>query len=120
MRILPRNPIAFPRIEPIEPVKQKLQLEILNGCGVDGIASRATDYCRLKGLDVIYNGNFKNYSVTESYIIGWIEDQSELESIARIMGIEFSKISLQKDNNKQLAASIILGADYQKLNPYQN
>jgi hypothetical protein len=108
------------RTEPIQPVKQKLQLEILNGCGADGVASRATEYCRQKGLDVVYNGNFKNYGVSESYIIGWIENQSELENIAKIMGIEASKISLQKNNNKQLAASIILGADYQKLNPFQN
>jgi hypothetical protein len=110
----------FSSAEKVRPVPQKSQIEILNGCGVAGIASIATDFCREEGIDVVYSGNFQNYAVKESYIIGWTENENDVNTIGKIIGLEQSKISFKKDSNKQLAASIILGADYKNLKPFIN
>jgi len=111
--------------EKLQPVAQKLQIEILNGCGVNGIARRATNFSRNHDLDVVSMGNYRKenrdyFKVQETQVIGWIEDRHAIEKIAGIFGISKSNISMKKDRNKQLAASVVLGADYKKLKPFKN
>jgi hypothetical protein len=101
------------------PVEQKTQIEVLNGCGADGIAFTATQYGRQKGLDVVSMGNHANFDVKKSYIVGWINDKDTIQQIAEIFGIDSKHVSIKENKDKQLAASIILGKDYKNLNPFK-
>lgn len=103
-----------------QPVEHGLQIEVLNGCGEPGIAAKTTDYCRQNGLDVVSMGNYRNFDVTVSRVIGWENNREEALKVAEIMGIKEAQVSLENDPDKQLAASIIIGKDYQKLKPFQN
>ena len=108
---------AKPRI--IKPVPPKPQIEILNGCGVAGIARVATEYCRKNDLDVVSMGNYKSYNVKKSKIISWNNDRDTALQIARIIGIEAKNVEMRINKSKQLAASVILGADYKSLKPFK-
>lgn len=39
--------------EKLVPVERRIQVEVLNGCGVNGLAERVTNYLRKKNIDVV-------------------------------------------------------------------
>jgi hypothetical protein len=103
----------------LEPVPQLIQVEVLNGCGVSGLANVTTDFLRdTKKIDVVFKGNYKNFNVEKSQIIDRTGDMDEALEIAEILGIDKSLVSSDVDFNKQLSATIILGKDYKELSPF--
>jgi hypothetical protein len=102
----------------IEPVPQLLQVEVLNGCGVSGLANTTTNFLRDAKIDVVYKGNYKNFNVEKSQIIDRAGNMNQAVQIAKVLGIQKSLVTSEVDLNKQLAATIILGKDYKKLNPF--
>jgi hypothetical protein len=103
----------------IQPVPQKIQVEVLNGCGAFGVAKKTTDYLRNEDIDVVSMGNYKNFTVTNSMVIDRIGDRQSAEKIAKILGISTDQIKSEVDESKQLAASIVIGKDYKKLKPFK-
>jgi len=102
----------------LQPVPQLLQVEVLNGCGVSGLANTTTNFLRTEKIDVVYKGNYKNFNVEKTQIIDRAGNLDQAMEIAKVLGIEKSLVSSDIDKNKQLAATIILGKDYKKLNPF--
>jgi hypothetical protein len=102
----------------LRPVQQKSQIEVLNGCGIAGIARSATNFLRKGDFDVVYMGNYKNYSVSKSMVIDRIGKKDIALKIASLMGISQQQVKTEIDKNKQLDASVILGEDYKSLKPF--
>jgi hypothetical protein len=65
-----------------------------------------------------YKGNYKNFNVEKSQIIDRAGNMNQAVQIAKVLGIQKSLVTSEVDLNKQLAATIILGKDYKKLNPF--
>jgi hypothetical protein len=103
----------------IEPVPQRLQVEVLNGCGVSGLANTTTNYLRDENIDVVYKGNYQNFNVEKSQVIDRTGDKDQALKVAEVLGVDKSLVSTEVDDNKQLAVTIILGKDYKKLTPFQ-
>ena len=40
-----------------------LQINVLNGCGVNGVGNTMTKYCRQLGYDVVEMGNYKKFDI---------------------------------------------------------
>ena len=95
----------------IEPVLQRLQVEVLNGCGVSGLANTTTNYLRDENIDVVYKGNYQNFNVEKSQVIDRSGDKDQALKVAEVLGVEKSMVSTEIDQNKQLAVTIILGKD---------
>ena len=106
--------------EKLVPVERRIQVEVLNGCGVNGLAEKFTNYLRQKNIDVVSRGNYKNFRVKKSLILDRIEDADKSQEIASALGINSAQISLEKDESLQLDATIVLGADYKRLKPFTN
>lgn len=102
-----------------QPVTRRIQVEILNGCGVSGLAKRLTDYLRARGIDVVSSGNFRHFNMANSEILDRTGNDERSAKIAEILGINDGQIRVQKDSNLQLDATIILGADYRNLTPFR-
>ncbi|GEM_PF-1260583 len=100
------------------PISKPLQVEVLNGCGVPKLADKVTRYLRRRRVDVVQTGNYKNFNVTKSRIIDRRGNPENVRKIANILGIPVNRIGLKKDENLQLDATIILGADYNLLKPF--
>ena len=47
----------------------RIQIEILNGCGVVGLASKVSDLLRDNNIDVVRSENADNFNYGETYII---------------------------------------------------
>ncbi len=101
-----------------QPMEQKTQIDVLNGCGAAGVAMKTTQYLRQHDLDVVYMGNYINFDLKQSMVIDWTGDQKPALRIAEIMGIDKSRVRTQIDKSKQLKASVIVGKDYKKLKPF--
>jgi len=102
-----------------QPVLRKTQVEVLNGAGVDKIASRTTEYLRKNNIDVVSIGNYTRFNVRKTFILNRSGNSEKVNEVARILGIPVDQIQLKKDSSLQLDATIVLGADYKKLNPFQ-
>ena len=105
--------------EPVNPVKQKMQVEVLNGCGTAGIAKSVTDFLRKSEIDVVYLGNYKNFKVAKSQVIDRSGNLENARKIARILGVSEKQVKSEIDKSKQLKASILLGKDYKSLTPFK-
>jgi len=99
-----------------------IQLNVLNGCGVSGVADRFTDYLRAHEFDVVELGNYKikgkvNYNVDETFVIDRIGNKANALKVAEILGIDKVKVIQQLNEDYFLDVSLVIGKDYYKLKP---
>jgi hypothetical protein len=108
--------------EKVEVASEIIQLDVLNGCGVSGVADRFTDYLRTHNFDVVELGNYKvrgqvNYNVDETFVIDRIGNKANAIKVAEALGIEKVKVIQQLNKNYFLDVSLVIGKDYYKLKP---
>jgi len=104
---------------PIEPVQRNLQVEVLNGCGAGGIASKVTQYLRRENVDVVNIGNHSNFNVKKTVLWKRTDKAEAAPKIAELLGVSKEKIDSKIDPNLQLDVTIILGSDYKSLKPFK-
>ena len=94
-----------------------IQMDVLNGCGVSGVADRYTDFLRAKGFDVVEIGNYSSFNVDETFVIDRIGNKANALKVAAALGIENVKVIQQLNENYFLDVSLVIGKDYYKLKP---
>jgi hypothetical protein len=94
-----------------------IQMDVLNGCGVSGVADIYTDFLREKGFDVVEIGNYSSYEVDETFVIDRIGNKANALKVASALGIENVKVIQQLNENYFLDVSLVIGKDYYKLKP---
>ena len=96
----------------------KIQVEILNGCGIPKLARMYTNYLRSEGIDVLDSKNAADFNYIETTILhhrGEIEIAWEL---ANIMMIDKNKIIEDYNEFLFFDLTIIIGKDYSILPSY--
>jgi len=114
--------IRSERVEVIEEVitevaSEIIQVEILNGCGVTGIADRFTDYLRSNDIDVVSMKNYNSFDIPETLVIDRIGNIANARKIAESLGISPNKAFSQLNKDYFLDVTVIIGKDYHKLKP---
>jgi len=104
----------------LQPVFRSLQIEVLNGCGKEGLAKNITAYLRQKDIDVVSQGNYANFKVRKSMIIDRVDNPDKMKMLAKILGISPDQIQVKIEPNLQLDATVVLGKDYKSLRPFNN
>jgi len=97
-------------------ISQIIQLEVLNGCGIPGLANQFTTKLRKLGFDVIETGNFENFNVSETFIISRTGNMENARRIATALGLEENRIIREKSNDFYLDATLVIGSDFNNLN----
>ena len=95
-----------------------VQVEVLNGCGVSGVADRITDYLRKNNFDVVQTGNYTSYNMDKSLVIDRTGNEANAEKVAAALGIAKKNIVQQINTDYLLDCSIVVGKDYFQLKPY--
>ena len=72
-----------------------LQIEVLNGYGISGIAEKFTDYLRAYNYDVVNIGNYRSFNVDNSLLIDRAGNFENATKIASALGIENNNIIQQ-------------------------
>lgn len=97
--------------------QERIQINILNGCGVNGLASKTNEFLRNYKFDVVEIGNYSK-NLRNSMIIDRLGDLKSAKKVAYAMGIADSLIITQIDSSLFVRTSVILGDDYKNLTPF--
>ena len=101
----------------IDSTKARIQIEVLNGCGVSGIADKLTDYLRVNYIDVVNLGNYRSFEIENSIIISRNDKIINAEKVAALVGLDENSIIQQTNSDYLLDVTFILGKDYRNLIP---
>lgn len=115
-RLLYPRIVAERAVEDPVLISRVIQLEVLNGCGVSGIANRFTDKLRSFGFDVVETGNFDHFNVENTKIISRSGNMEDARRIAEILGIEPQHILREESPDFYLDVTLIIGEDFESLN----
>lgn len=96
-----------------------IQINILNGCGVSGVGSTMTKYCRQLGYDVVEMGNYKKFDLEHSIVIDRSGKTNEAQQLAAQLGIERKNVVQQFNNDQMVSASVVIGKDFKSLTPWK-
>lgn len=99
-----------------ELISEIIQIEVLNGCGVSGIANAYTGLLRKNGFDVVETGNFKSFDVQETIIVSRSGIMKNAHRVANALGVSEDNVILESSPDYYLDVSVIIGHDYEKLN----
>ena len=94
-----------------------IQVEVLNGCGVDGVAAKFTDYLRRNNFDVVQVGNYTSSNIDETMVIDRIGNRANTEKLAEVLGIDKRNIIQQLNKDYFLDATLVSGKDFNRLEP---
>ena len=106
----PRLAIDVYEQNPIKDIK----VEVLNGCGIKGVAAKASDFLRRQQVDVIRSDNADKYDYTNTTIIGRNENFESLKIVAKSLGLSIdNKTSIKHEPDESLGVdvTVILGKD---------
>ncbi|WP_240644840.1 LytR C-terminal domain-containing protein [Cyclonatronum proteinivorum] len=92
-----------------------IQVEVLNGCGVQGVAAQFTNQLRGLGFDVVQSGNFETFDLPESIIIDRAGNAANARRVALALGIDKKNIITETSPYFYLDATVVVGADYEQL-----
>ncbi|NNE34992.1 MAG: LytR C-terminal domain-containing protein [Rhodothermales bacterium] len=117
---------AAPRVDPMrvsnpgQLAGRVIQVEILNGSGIDDLAADTRNYIREHGFDVVKVGNYTRSDMDSSIVIDRVGDLESAKKVANILGIAHTRVLQEIDLDVYLDASIILGMDYESLRPFRS
>lgn len=93
-----------------------IQIEVLNGCGVPGLANRYTQTLRSYGFDVVESGNFDHFDVENTIIISRRQNIDHARRLASALNISPDQILREVSDEYFLDLTLILGRDHESLN----
>jgi len=93
----------------------KMSVEILNGYGAPQVAFDAAAYFKSWGAKVNRVHNAGSFSYNETLIVDWKGDVNKTVAIAKLLGIDASRIIVYDRPNKALDITIVLGNDWPAL-----
>lgn len=114
--------ILYPRIvtdraqEDPALISEVIQLEVLNGCGITGIATRFTDKLREYGFDVVETGNYDHFDVSNTFVISRSGQMENAYRVADALGISRQQVLREQAPEFYLDVTLIIGSDYESLN----
>lgn len=96
---------------------ENLKIEVLNGCGVAGLARKYADLLKSHGFDPVNVSNYEGSSnVPRTYIYDRrSKDMASGLRIAKILGLPEEYVAYQESAERLVAATLILGADYKQI-----
>ncbi|HLR26054.1 MAG TPA: LytR C-terminal domain-containing protein [Fodinibius sp.] len=113
--------IIYPRIENQRTqegqqlISDVIQLEVLNGSGVPGLANHFTSVLRKNGFDVVGTGNFKNFDMTNTVVIARTNNSENAQRVAEALGIAPENVFIEASEDFYLDATVVIGSDYKSL-----
>lgn len=114
--------IIYPRIfnerseAQAELISEIIQIEVLNGCGVSGIANAYTGLLRSNGFDVVETGNFESFDLQETIVISRSGVMDNAYRVANALGVPEQNVIRESSPDFFLDVSVVIGHDYEKLN----
>lgn len=100
--------------------QRKIKIEVLNGCGVNGIAAELREYLIDRKFDVIDFKNYERFDIPETLVIDRkYMDKRYARKIADAIGVKKKQIFPQISPQRKLDVSVIIGRNYKDLKAFK-
>lgn len=99
---------------------EHVQIEVLNGCGVPGVANQFTDYLRGYGYDVVRFTNARRYDYPRTLVVNRGKNFERARQLAQALGVEPSAVENLPDPSLQLDVTVVIGQDYESLTAFRD
>jgi len=101
---------------------EKITVQVLNGCGVQGLANDVTQYLREHHFDVVDVGNYPGGFILDRTLIF---DRVSLNTenalkVADVLNVNKKQVVSELENSLQLSVTVMVGKDYKKLSLFAN
>ncbi|MEA3287552.1 MAG: LytR C-terminal domain-containing protein [Candidatus Marinimicrobia bacterium] len=96
-----------------------VSVEILNGCGVSGVAALFKDIVHEKTFDVLNTENAAHFHYDNTIIIARTSNTDAAFKLAEELGIDRGKVSIEKDASLAVDITMIIGHDYKTVPAYK-
>jgi len=94
-----------------------LKVEILNGCGVEGVCDTLTNFLRTNKIDVVSTGNYSSFDIDNTIIIDRIGSDINTKRIAELLNVKEENIIQLINKDYLLDVTVIVGKDLYRLVP---
>jgi hypothetical protein len=103
-----------------EIANSEITVEVLNACGVQGLANQITQYLRGLEFDVVNVGNYQGgFNLDRTFVFDRVSlDNTNAKKVAAALGVSTDQVAPQLDKSLQLEVTVIIGRDYRKLNVF--
>lgn len=119
---LPKSPRLAVDVYESNPVLE-INIEVLNGCGEPGLASKFSDYLRSKRIDVVREDNANHFEYDQTILIQRNENVEGLRLVAAALGFDINnrgQVKIEIDGNSDVDMTLIVGKDFQSIVPVIN
>jgi len=109
-------------VDPPPLVEEKvITVQVLNGCGVQGLANEITQYLRNKNFDVVDVGNYEDgFDLEQTLVLDRVSLGSKYaKKVAKALGVNKNLVTPNLEKSLQLMVTVIIGTDYKKLKVYK-
>lgn len=116
--------VATPRVDPLRETNpaslegSTIQVEVLNGCGVDRLAADARRYMKDRGFDIVGVGNYSDDNVLQSFVVDHVGDGVAAAKVASSIGIPVERVLRGDEAEPLFDATVVIGHDYRSLRPF--
>ncbi len=97
-----------------------IEVEVLNGCGITGVAGEISEFLREHQIDVVRSENADHFQYTRTLIIQRTENAAGLAAVVKALNIELddrSRVLIQPDSSSDVDVTLIIGGDYRSIQP---
>lgn len=94
-----------------------IQVEVLNGCGISGVADRFTDYLRNNNFDVVNVSNYITKDISNTLVIDRRGNRANAVKTARMLGVKPDHVIQQLNDDYFVDVTVIVGKDCNILTP---
>ena len=84
-------------------------VEVLNGCGIRGIADKVAERLRSERFDVMFVGNADDFEYDETLVVDRSGDRNKASTIAKALGV--SNIVLQVTSAFFVDVTVVVARD---------
>lgn len=92
-----------------------IQIDVLNGCGVSGAASKTGTYLRKRGFDVVEVRNYKSFEVKKTLVVDRVGNLGQARRVARALGVDETNILQEINYDYYVEVSVVVGKDFPSL-----
>lgn len=92
-----------------------IRIEVLNGCGVAGVAEKVGRYLREAGFDVMTWKNADSFNYPETIVIDRTGNLDNARRVAGAMGLRTHIQQIVHDPYRIEQVAVIIGRDYDRL-----
>ena len=98
---------------PISNIPSIGRIEVLNGCGEPGAASKVADFLRAKSFDVKSIGNAESWNYPFTIVVSRTEDMTTAEQVCAALHTD--KLILLRTGDELYNVSVLIGTNFGEL-----